>query len=69
MTREEIREGIRGLLYALENNRDLLDKHNQSEEFSFKIVEYLHSQGVVIKVEEHNIYTGYWIVKPLIEKE
>ena len=48
---EEIREGVKGLLYAMENNRDLLGRKNQALEFANKIIKYLSHQGVVIKVE------------------
>jgi len=60
--REEIREWYRDILSGygcpdtyLENETD-------------KLFKYLHSQDVVIKGEEHNIYIGYYLIEPLIKE-
>lgn len=56
--REEIREGIAEI--ALEYNYDM-----NSEELSHKVVEYLHSQRVVIQVES----SGSPTLMPLVAVE
>ncbi len=64
MTREEIREGISRRLFQIENNFEVTDEwwaemcENEwsnaivCSENADKILNYLHSQGVVIKVDK-----------------
>jgi len=62
MTREEIREGITKKIQLG------IDFGFLSTQIAKEVLEYLHSQGVVIKKEEHRIYTGYYQIEPLIEE-
>ena len=59
---EEIRDGVE---YAIMTNRPYLAK-----EIAGKVIDYLHSQGVVIKVGDEEILRDIFvpIIEPLIEE-
>jgi len=65
-TREEIREGLADKLFTLSGGK-------MYSEYTDEILSYLHSQGIVIKVDEKELKAGEtymaYLVEPLISPQ
>jgi len=63
---EEIMQGVKPILKELRNEAELLGRVNINPHLD-KLLAYLHSQGVVIKVTQKYPLKPAFIYEPLIE--